>query len=82
MSVVAPAAPEASAAAAASPSQSSPAALAPLPGAPVRPPKERPLYKLLSYILPRLEKMDANRFFALPVSDKIAPGKRSLNQRF
>jgi len=35
---------------------------------------ERPLFKLLSSILPRLEKMDPNKFFALPVSDQIAPG--------
>ena len=44
-----------------------------------RPMKDRPLFKLLSYVLPRLEKMDANRFFALPVSDKIAPGKTCLH---
>ncbi len=36
---------------------------------------DKPLFKLLSSILPRLEKMDPNKFFAMPVSDKFAPGR-------
>ena len=36
--------------------------------------KAKPLYRLLDFLLPRLQKRDAHNFFALPVEDKFAPG--------
>ena len=36
--------------------------------------KSKPLYRLLDFLLPRLQKRDAHNFFALPVEDKFAPG--------